>query len=470
MEGELIQTMSLPERIAPQVPDSLSARLNCGKNDGQPLPETVRNFMEKRFRFDFSGVRIHTDRNAAEMAKKLNAQAFAYKNKVYFGAGRFNPDTSAGKRLLAHELAHLVQQRIKDPSKNGLFRKVVVEPTAAAGEISGYFNEICPAGRFNTDGNKITAGSNSMILKIDNSLGCDCLWDTVNDKNRIYTIHVRKEVNRPRCYPLYGCNNLKTWLPYPAVGPHSSFDFKHIYLPSKAGNEIEFGVFDPSGKPLYSQKGCPKWRLLAHELCGHCRSELGYQGSKGNRPGHDKTIEIENKIAHEEHGEPPRGLYNNIRQGESFHFKVGDRDISSVCFLREHLMRIVFKLVDGWHYEKPCLPKPPLKCIMDHFFSNSAVLSPQHRINLPEIAARIHSALKRTPGRKVSAVGHTDAPGTIEYNNRLGQKRARSVRAALGYYCVPWDRIITKTRGELERLVPVEGPEPRNRRVEIEIK
>lgn len=93
----------------PQIRDDLYSRLN--RNGGQPLPEADKSFMERRFSTNFSGVRVHTDSNAIQMNKELNAQAFTHGRNIYFGTGRYRPGTSSGKRLLAHELTHVVQQR-----------------------------------------------------------------------------------------------------------------------------------------------------------------------------------------------------------------------------------------------------------------------------------------------------------------------------------------------------------------------
>jgi Domain of unknown function (DUF4157) len=73
---------------------------------GIPLSASVRDFMEPRFNFDFSRVRVHTDGAAAQMSRGLNAQAFAQGDNIYYGAGR-SPGVDA---LTAHELAHVVQQ------------------------------------------------------------------------------------------------------------------------------------------------------------------------------------------------------------------------------------------------------------------------------------------------------------------------------------------------------------------------
>ena len=77
---------------------------------GQPLPSTERAFFEPRIGFVFSNVRIHTDAGAARSARAVGAKAYTVGSNVVFGAGRWAPKTSAGRRLIAHELTHVVQQ------------------------------------------------------------------------------------------------------------------------------------------------------------------------------------------------------------------------------------------------------------------------------------------------------------------------------------------------------------------------
>lgn len=80
------------------------------RSPGQALDPATRAFMEPRFGHDFSQVRLHMDSNAAESARAVNALAYTVGNHVAFGAARYSPRTEAGSRLLAHELAHVVQQ------------------------------------------------------------------------------------------------------------------------------------------------------------------------------------------------------------------------------------------------------------------------------------------------------------------------------------------------------------------------
>ncbi|MFQ6027318.1 MAG: DUF4157 domain-containing protein [Dehalococcoidia bacterium] len=74
------------------------------------MPESVRSFFESRFGYDFSKVSVHTNSGAAESARAVNAQAFVVGREIVFGPGRYTTETAAGKKLLAHELAHVVQQ------------------------------------------------------------------------------------------------------------------------------------------------------------------------------------------------------------------------------------------------------------------------------------------------------------------------------------------------------------------------
>ena len=77
---------------------------------GQPLDASTRAFFEPRFGRDFSPVRVHVGDLASRSANVVRAFAYTVGNDIVFGAGKYSPDTGAGKRLLAHELGHVVQQ------------------------------------------------------------------------------------------------------------------------------------------------------------------------------------------------------------------------------------------------------------------------------------------------------------------------------------------------------------------------
>jgi hypothetical protein len=96
-----------------------------GKGGGSPLPADLQADMENHLGADFSAVRVHDGAQAAESAKAVQARAYTVGNDVVFNSGAYSPGTDEGRRTLAHELTHVVQQR-SGP----------VEATPAAGGIA----------------------------------------------------------------------------------------------------------------------------------------------------------------------------------------------------------------------------------------------------------------------------------------------------------------------------------------------
>jgi hypothetical protein len=90
--------------------DSVESRLVSSKGGGESLPEGVRARMESAMGADFSGVKVHTDANAVQMSRDLGAKAFTHGTDIYFNANSYSPHSSSGRKLLAHELTHVVQQ------------------------------------------------------------------------------------------------------------------------------------------------------------------------------------------------------------------------------------------------------------------------------------------------------------------------------------------------------------------------
>ena len=97
-------------------PESVRSQLNAG----QSLEGTARSRMERAFGHDFSNVKVHADSRAAELSAGLNARAFTIGSDIAFGAGEYRPGTLIGDALLAHELAHVVQQAGSPTSSTSL--------------------------------------------------------------------------------------------------------------------------------------------------------------------------------------------------------------------------------------------------------------------------------------------------------------------------------------------------------------
>jgi hypothetical protein len=115
-----------------------------GPSGGRPLDAGARQVIEPQFRHDFGHVRVHADRRAAALAQSINARAFALDHHVFFDAGQYAPDTTRGSRLLAHELAHVVQHdrgfvepgRLLRQPKESLAR-TTGQPPRPAGALQG---------------------------------------------------------------------------------------------------------------------------------------------------------------------------------------------------------------------------------------------------------------------------------------------------------------------------------------------
>ena len=108
-EEELLQPKRQGGEAAEAGPD-LDQAIAANRGGGQPLPEESRSFFEPRMGRDFSDVKVHTGRQAADLTCRVNARAFTLGSHIYFGAGEFAPESSEGKKLLAHELTHVAQQ------------------------------------------------------------------------------------------------------------------------------------------------------------------------------------------------------------------------------------------------------------------------------------------------------------------------------------------------------------------------
>ena len=129
---------------------------------GRPLDTATRAYMEPRFGHDFSRVRIHADAGAAASARALNADAYTVGESIAFAGGKFEPGSANGRALLAHELAHVVQQSAglagggaapavdPDPGleaeAEAVSRRVAAGGTAATGRASGPVLQRKPAG------------------------------------------------------------------------------------------------------------------------------------------------------------------------------------------------------------------------------------------------------------------------------------------------------------------------------------
>ena len=109
-EGKSAKTRRSEEAVSRPFTQENGTKMEMKQSNGVPLPNRTRSYMETGFGVGFQDVRIHTDTQAIQLSGRLNAQAFTMGRDIYFNRGNFNPGSTSGKRLLAHELTHVVQQ------------------------------------------------------------------------------------------------------------------------------------------------------------------------------------------------------------------------------------------------------------------------------------------------------------------------------------------------------------------------
>jgi len=111
------ETSELEGEERDSLPEDLTRRIGELQHRGRPLPRQLRDYMEPRFGRDFSSVRIHTDEPAAQLSESIHARAFTLGEHIAFGRNSYQPESPGGRKLIAHELTHVVQQRGQPPTE-----------------------------------------------------------------------------------------------------------------------------------------------------------------------------------------------------------------------------------------------------------------------------------------------------------------------------------------------------------------
>ncbi len=111
------------------------------RSSGRPLDAETRAYFEPRFGLDFGDVRVHTDAAAADSARSVDARAYTVGRDIVFGGGGYEPRTDEGRRLIAHELTHVLQQRAHAPGGAGRLQRkkcerIAPKASTTAGQVS----------------------------------------------------------------------------------------------------------------------------------------------------------------------------------------------------------------------------------------------------------------------------------------------------------------------------------------------
>ena len=313
---------------------------------GRSLDPGTRSFMEPHFGHDFSQVRVHTGPKAEQAATSVQARAFTLGRDIVFGAREYDPGTTTGRQLLAHELTHVVQQgqgrgfpetdRIGPQAVGAIPVTHSMPPNTLAGKwrirdrrglrndakqaglskdelraqdaelLAGTFQEICSMATLQKNGDENEIHIQGDQIPKGQEAGCGCLQAIEIDLAKKPGQSDPDGIRKPRM--------LKD-VPEIGVDPHG---WSHADLGPETGvpNVIlryPDEIFQ-SGYWTDAQKRVSKdlWQLLAHEICGHMQPyvQIGDPGKREEGSGHNLAIQGENLVALEKGRTPEemRGL------------------------------------------------------------------------------------------------------------------------------------------------------------------
>ncbi|MXV49680.1 DUF4157 domain-containing protein [Pedobacter sp. HMF7647] len=141
-EEEKAQRKIMPEFIQRKTdangstaPEAVSQQIQAEKGRGTSIDKDTRSFMESRFNTSFSDVQIHNDYQSAQLSQSLNAKAFTTGSDIYFNSGQYQSNSSEGKKLLAHELTHTIQQGNNQLNKK--IQRASYYPQVTGGSATG---------------------------------------------------------------------------------------------------------------------------------------------------------------------------------------------------------------------------------------------------------------------------------------------------------------------------------------------
>jgi len=185
-----IQRKTMQSSNIDKISPSIESKINSLHGKGVPLSRETKSFFNPRFGHDLSDVRIHTDSNSNDLAQSINARAFTKGNHIVFNKGEYNPQSTNGKRLLGHELTHILQQNhhINRQALPKTASKVVADGEQKirnqAGRISDKYQALLIryAGALHTFNNTLTSASSKDIKSQFGKVMLDYVSDQVIGK------------------------------------------------------------------------------------------------------------------------------------------------------------------------------------------------------------------------------------------------------------------------------------------------
>jgi hypothetical protein len=303
-----------------EVPMSVASRLQNSQTGGASLEPAVQSFMESRFAADLSAVKVHTDDDAVQMNEALGAEAFTAGQHIYFDRGRYDPNSRSGNHLLAHELAHTLQQGYARASPRPQ-RKVRVD------KPKGLIDN--PTGKGLVQTNAVTVESYLRVLCSEGAVSVDKGTGAVSMKKGFCptflpggTAGPRQAAPSDRSKEPVGCECLCQMVDSATdcVIVVDDNDWPHtigetVTTPSPNSPKL-WGAATAGGKTL----DIDPWLVLGHEFCGHAwlaENKLRDENATRGEGGHQETVERENELR-KEHGIELRGGFKDPFCGESY--------------------------------------------------------------------------------------------------------------------------------------------------------
>jgi len=309
-----------PAPAAGAAPPAVAAAVRGG---GAPLPAGERAFFEPRLGLDLSGVRVHTGGAAAHSAAAIDALAYTVGSDVVFAAGRFAPSTPSGRRLLAHELAHVAQGdggtirrsiTIADPTGAAVNQPGGAPAATKAQQVEGWIDTLCPAGNWTVDAASGVVSSPDRDTfcapkrvpgrphhtRSATPTSCRCICDLTAAAAPTIRLH-NADSFTDAAGNVQDVNAAGEGVTAPiGAAPFSDFD---VGISGKEHVGIT-GVGDTSplaGAGRNQTLRDPPEIILGHEMCGHARlfNTESAQGHRVTPEGDREAVDIENRIRRE---------------------------------------------------------------------------------------------------------------------------------------------------------------------------
>ncbi|MCP4130218.1 MAG: DUF4157 domain-containing protein [bacterium] len=184
-----VSSVQTADSYTPVSPETES-RIYSMKGAGNSLSQPIRDYYEQRFGKDFASVRVHINRRAEELNRSINARAFTVGKNIFFGKDEYNPGSKEGKKLIAHELSHVLQQQRDLRTKMAVIqrrpRRTVI---SRSDEISQGIRVLAVKGNYNKTKEKVKNTLSGLGYKTNAEIALETLVYKKGGKLKVLEFH-----------------------------------------------------------------------------------------------------------------------------------------------------------------------------------------------------------------------------------------------------------------------------------------